>query len=67
VAEGTPEEIAQIEESFTGQYLRRALGGRNGRRDGRAAAVAAPPARAKAPRPKPNGSTKAKTGAKARR
>jgi len=37
VAEGTPEEIAQVEESLTGQYLRRVLGiGRNGRRDGAA-------------------------------
>ncbi|MEX1253487.1 MAG: excinuclease ABC subunit UvrA [Dehalococcoidia bacterium] len=58
VAEGTPEQIAQVEQSFTGQYLRRALGGRNGRRDGRAAAVAAPQAPAKAPRAKANGKPK---------
>jgi excinuclease ABC subunit A len=27
VAEGTPEEVAQVESSFTGQYLRRKLTG----------------------------------------
>ena len=49
VAEGTPEQVAQVEKSQTGQYLRRALGARrppagragNGRRDGRATATAA--------------------------
>ncbi len=35
VAEGTPEEVAKVKESFTGQYLRRALAAArsNGRRD----------------------------------
>jgi excinuclease ABC subunit A len=46
VAEGTPEQVAKVKESFTGQYLRGALAGRgNGRRDGRAAAAAVPNAR----------------------
>jgi excinuclease ABC subunit A len=63
VAEGTPEEVAQAEQSATGQYLRRALGGRNGRRDGRAAAVAA----RQASRSKANGRPKAKAGAKTKR
>jgi len=45
VAEGTPEEIARVEKSATGQYLRRALAASrartgNGRRDGRAPAAA---------------------------
>ncbi|OGO51993.1 MAG: excinuclease ABC subunit A [Chloroflexi bacterium RBG_16_68_14] len=43
VAEGTPEEGAQVEASFTGRYLRRALGGR---RDGRAPAAASSARRA---------------------
>ena len=42
VAEGTPEEVAEVEASLTGQYLRRVLGMRgNGRRDGRALAATA--------------------------
>jgi excinuclease ABC subunit A len=36
IAEGTPEHVAQVEESSTGQYLRRALPRANGRRNGRA-------------------------------
>jgi len=37
VAEGTPEEVAQVEASHTGRYLQRVLGKRrDGRRDGRA-------------------------------
>jgi len=43
VAEGTPEEIARVEKSATGQYLRRALAAsKNGRRDGRAPAASVP-------------------------
>jgi excinuclease ABC subunit A len=32
VAEGTPEQVAQVEASYTGQFLRRMLGGAGGRR-----------------------------------
>jgi excinuclease ABC subunit A len=40
VAQGTPEEVAQTEDSQTGRYLQRVLGRRrNGRRDGRAPAA----------------------------
>ena len=54
VAAGTPEEVAQVEKSATGQYLRRVLAkGRNGRRDGRATNV--PAARRAAPRAKAKG------------
>ena len=46
VAEGTPEQVAKVRESFTGQYLRNALAGRgNGRKDGRAATAAVSTAR----------------------
>jgi excinuclease ABC subunit A len=36
VAEGTPEQVVQSPDSLTGQYLRRVLDSKNGRRDGRA-------------------------------
>jgi excinuclease ABC subunit A len=53
VAEGTPEQVAKVKESFTGQYLRGALAGRgNGRRDGRAAAAAVSNARPVTSKPK---------------
>ena len=56
VAEGTPEEVAQVKESATGQYLRRALGmRRNGRRPGRALVGAAASTKPASPKKKAKG------------
>ena len=29
IAEGTPEEVAEVENSYTGQFLKKILGGKN--------------------------------------
>ena len=61
VAEGTPEEVAEVEASLTGQYLRRVLGMRgNGRRDGRALAATATRTKPASPKKKAKAKSRAR-------